>query len=275
MPYCPKCDMEFMEGVTACTDCGGPLLDSREDVEKTMTFLTALEPELADKFTSVLDNAGIPYDVREYEEAEGFVQILVPDDLLDRAQKLLTVFADNELPDDTTKEEKAPPVFQKSADKYEDMKSSAFAFIVVGALVLAVIILSLAGVIRLPFSGTSGILTHVVFLAVSVIFLLIGILSAKKTGELKAQIKEEDTLTTEILGWAAQNMTASGLDEVIEDSTEEPLTMEIRCLRRMEAIRCQIRDTFSLKDEAYLDAMSEDIYQMLFEKPEHETDSDQ
>ena len=48
MPYCPKCDMEFMEGVTACTDCGGPLLDSREDVEKTMTFLTALEPELAD-----------------------------------------------------------------------------------------------------------------------------------------------------------------------------------------------------------------------------------
>ena len=102
-----------------------------------------------------------------------------------------------------------------------------------------------------------------------------GILSAKKTGELKAQIKEEDTLTTEIMGWAAQNMTASGLDEVIEDSTEEPLTMEIRCLRRMEAIRCQIRDTFSLKDEAYLDAMSEDIYQMLFEKPEHETDSDQ
>lgn len=31
---------------------------------------------------------------------------------------------------------------------------------------------------------------------------MIGILSAKKTGELKAQIKEEDTLTTEIMGWA-------------------------------------------------------------------------
>ena len=148
MPYCPKCDMEFMEGVTACTDCGGPLLDSREDAEKTMIFLTALEPELADKFTSVLDNAGIPYDVREYEEAEGFVQILVPDDLLDRAQKLLTVFADNELPDDTTKEEKAPPVFQKSADKYEDMKSSAFAFIVVGALVLACLLYTSAILIK-------------------------------------------------------------------------------------------------------------------------------
>lgn len=275
MPYCPKCDMEFMEGITSCTDCGGPLLNSREDAEKNMTFLAALEPELADKFTSVLDNARIPYDVQEYEEAEGFVQILVPDDVLDRAQKLLNVFADNELPDNTAEEEKAPPAFQKSADKYEDMKSSAFAFIVVGVLVLAVIILSLAGVIRLPISGTSGILTHVVFLAVSVIFLLIGILSAKKTGELKAQIKEEDSLTAEIMEWAAQNMTSHGLDEVIEDSSEEPLTMEIRCLRRMEAIRGQIRDAFSLKDEAYLDAMSEEIYQLLFENTENETDSDQ
>ena len=30
MPYCPKCDMEFVEGVTVCTDCGGPLVESRE-----------------------------------------------------------------------------------------------------------------------------------------------------------------------------------------------------------------------------------------------------
>ena len=30
MPYCPKCDMEFVEGITACTDCGGPLYESEE-----------------------------------------------------------------------------------------------------------------------------------------------------------------------------------------------------------------------------------------------------
>ncbi len=33
MPYCPKCDMEFVEGVTICTDCGSPLLASREEAE--------------------------------------------------------------------------------------------------------------------------------------------------------------------------------------------------------------------------------------------------
>ena len=31
MPYCPKCDMEFVEGVTTCTDCGGPLYDTKEE----------------------------------------------------------------------------------------------------------------------------------------------------------------------------------------------------------------------------------------------------
>ena len=30
MPYCPKCDMEFVEGVTVCTDCGGRLVESKE-----------------------------------------------------------------------------------------------------------------------------------------------------------------------------------------------------------------------------------------------------
>lgn len=30
MPYCPKCDMEFIEGITICSDCGGPLVESKE-----------------------------------------------------------------------------------------------------------------------------------------------------------------------------------------------------------------------------------------------------
>ena len=28
--YCPKCDMEFVDGITVCTDCGGPLVESEE-----------------------------------------------------------------------------------------------------------------------------------------------------------------------------------------------------------------------------------------------------
>ena len=31
MPYCPKCDMEFIKGVTVCSDCGGSLFESKEE----------------------------------------------------------------------------------------------------------------------------------------------------------------------------------------------------------------------------------------------------
>ena len=33
MPYCPKCDMEFIDGITVCSDCHGPLVESREAAE--------------------------------------------------------------------------------------------------------------------------------------------------------------------------------------------------------------------------------------------------
>ena len=34
MPYCPKCDMEFVEGIEKCSDCGGPLFESKEAADK-------------------------------------------------------------------------------------------------------------------------------------------------------------------------------------------------------------------------------------------------
>lgn len=36
MPYCPKCDMEFIDGITTCTDCGGPLAESEEAYKKEL-----------------------------------------------------------------------------------------------------------------------------------------------------------------------------------------------------------------------------------------------
>ena len=33
MPYCPKCDMEFVEGIKVCSDCGGALVESKEVAE--------------------------------------------------------------------------------------------------------------------------------------------------------------------------------------------------------------------------------------------------
>lgn len=34
MPYCPKCDMEFVDGITTCSDCGGDLVGIKEAYER-------------------------------------------------------------------------------------------------------------------------------------------------------------------------------------------------------------------------------------------------
>jgi hypothetical protein len=31
MPYCTRCEVEYLEGFTACADCGAPLADSLPD----------------------------------------------------------------------------------------------------------------------------------------------------------------------------------------------------------------------------------------------------
>ena len=45
MPYCPKCDMEFIKGVTVCSDCGGPLFESKEEALAVQNTSQPGEPD--------------------------------------------------------------------------------------------------------------------------------------------------------------------------------------------------------------------------------------
>jgi hypothetical protein len=73
--YCPECRSEFRDdaGLTACVDCGGPLLagDLPAEPEPTenhteldlATVLETGDPGLLGIAHSLLDEAGIPYTV--------------------------------------------------------------------------------------------------------------------------------------------------------------------------------------------------------------------
>ena len=45
MPYCPKCDMEFIKGVTVCSDCGGSLFESKEEALAVQNASQPGEPD--------------------------------------------------------------------------------------------------------------------------------------------------------------------------------------------------------------------------------------
>jgi hypothetical protein len=67
--FCPKCKGEFVEGISECLDCKGPLTEDEPQREKNtrpitgevVTVLTSFDAGEIMVAKSVLDGAGIPY----------------------------------------------------------------------------------------------------------------------------------------------------------------------------------------------------------------------
>lgn len=265
MPYCPKCNQEFVDGVTVCTDCGTPLVDT-EEVTENQVKLISIELSLAERLTSFLVYSGISATTLPDETEENLLQIFVPESQLSEARKLVQVFLTNE----PTEEEHIPldvkpaRAYRNNAERYEDMRSSAFAFLVVGALVLVIMGLSLAGIINLPFYGNAKVLVHAVMIVLGILFLVVGFVSRKNAKALKETIGEDESRTAEILDWFLSTYKAAQIEETI-DALEEISSEEIRSLKRMDIIREYLVRQYQIDDESYLDLLCEEIYQKLYE----------
>lgn len=57
MPYCPKCDMEFIDGITVCSDCGGTLVESKEAAE-------AMKKQMEEEESNTAKTADISSDLK-------------------------------------------------------------------------------------------------------------------------------------------------------------------------------------------------------------------
>ena len=110
MPYCPKCDMEFVEGVTVCTDCGRPLFPSREEAMAAQ---------------------------KQEEEMAGEL----------KSQALAAALTASE---GNARETPRVHAYVKKSQKREDLKSSAAAFAPVGAALAAASLVLWTGILDGP-----------------------------------------------------------------------------------------------------------------------------
>ena len=150
MPYCPKCDMEFVEGVTVCTDCGGPLVESREAAQAQK----AAEKEKREQEMRL-----------RYEEMQ-------------KAAK------------EMEKQPARQPIgtYVKKEQRYEDMNSSASAFFLVGGVLAVIAAVSLLGYLPLPLYGVSRILFHVLLILMAAGSIAVAVSSKKSAARLKVQL---------------------------------------------------------------------------------------
>ncbi len=231
MPYCPKCDMEFVDGITICSDCKGPLVASKE-------YALQLQKE----------------EKRQMEEANQIFK--------QQLQEFETLQSNP-----SSDEENIPKtsVYVKQSDKYRELCSSALAFWGVGIFLLLIALVFWIPVVPILMTKSSRILFLGTLTCMGCFCIGIAWKTQKSAYLAKNAIAAEEKSTKEITEWFLCNYTAEELDQQL--LTEYGvLQTEILALKRFELIQDYLTTHQDLPDPSYVDELCETIYQKLFEK---------
>ena len=151
--------------------------------------------------------------------------------------------------------------YVKKADKYDDVKSSAFTMLIVGLLGLIFITLTVTKVINLPISETTSWLFYSIMGLVFLAFVVAGFFSFRRSIKLKDEAEIENKKIDEINEWVKENLTVDVVDSDIDTSE----TVEILYFARAEKIKNLLMHQFEDVDEGLIDLLTENIYQKLYE----------
>jgi hypothetical protein len=91
MPWCPKCNAEYQEGYTECSDCGVTLVDNLEEEVELVPFFQAADKKVAEKLVSYFKYSNLPSEVSYDEENEVYV-VSIAQRMEKHAKKLYQAF---------------------------------------------------------------------------------------------------------------------------------------------------------------------------------------
>lgn len=155
-------------------------------------------------------------------------------------------------------------IYRKKEQKYQDLKSSASAFIMVGSLLLVFSLLCWFGIIRLPIAFPSRILFQTVSTLIGCLCIVVYAVTAASAKKLFSQAATENKQTEEIINWFTSSYTARQIDRKLPPrmADEEP---EAASLKRLEIIQDILITQKDLPNQAYVDSLCEDIYTRLYD----------
>ena len=156
--------------------------------------------------------------------------------------------------------------YVKKSTKYEDMKSSAYAFLLVGAGGILLLILILCGVILPQFAASVKGLMGIVMGGMFLIFFIIGIRSYTRLGKLKEQSVKEREDTEAAKNWFFQTVSAKSVDTSMHIQGSEELQQKF--FLRSQFIKQALQNKFPAFEDSYLDFLTEQFYEELFPQDE-------
>lgn len=181
-------------------------------------------------------------------------------ELLPDPQETLEIPEDYEFPEDFDPrailegaKEKPAHVkpYQSPEERYADMRSSAWTFLVVGGIGFVVMLLALIGILSFPFHDFALIVMLLLFIA----FLAVGGVSFRNAHKLQGLVASEHALIEEITTW----YHSEGILLEAITSLDSSLSEELFYLQKYEAVCQIIKEHFPDIGEDLLNKLASDF----------------
>lgn len=248
MPWCPKCKEEYREGIAVCAECGEVLVEAlEEDVEDERCEAAAEETAGEEGMPDVEETDDEPADYDWDEEKSAAEK---DEDIQD---------GEMEEPEETdglqgTKN----AAYVKKADEYKDLVGTGYTFVVLSVLGLVYLVLCQLKVIPISYN----ILALIVLTAMFVVFIIIGISSFVKAGNIKELIGSEEEESKSILSWLREHVGADRLEAMKgEEESEEEYYLNLT-----EVLKGELKEVYTEAEDGYLEMLIEEYYSEVFEE---------
>lgn len=245
MPWCPKCRSEYRPGFTICADCGSELVDELPSKSAKNDF----EGETLEDY--------LMQRVEESGSSESMREALKDPRLQESVLNMVKTLREEDRP------QRAPmTVYQDSAEKASDNKSSAWMLLILGIAGLTFLALCATKVIPIEFGNPY--LFYGVMGAIFVLFLVGGFVSMKNAKVFEVKAKSENTLKNTLLDWSKENFTAQEIDAAVKAADD---TEEVLYFKRISYIKAKLNHQFVNLNQGFLDRLIDDcLYEDIFEE---------
>ncbi|MEG1847331.1 MAG: hypothetical protein RRX92_04780 [Lachnospiraceae bacterium] len=151
------------------------------------------------------------------------------------------------------------PLYEKSDDKAENFKSSAYTLLLVGIIGAVFLLLCALHIIPIAFSG----MVYGVMGFLFVVFIIMGILSFGSYTKTAKEAVNENRLLEELKEWCNLHITKPVVEEglFIEEDT---MPEEMRYYKRVDKMKGMITETYRDLEEGFLDMIVEELYTELY-----------
>lgn len=278
--WCPKCQNEYIEGITTCAECGCELVDSLpEKIDKSEPRIigSVTDEDTGNKFIRFFRFSGLKTcGLVPHEDGDGF-DLAVGYDELERAVSIINNLAGAEETDETDLEKLAPileeqleeirdeeanelltdlrtetsTVYVNKKDKYTDLKFTGYSFIAFSVIGYLFIIANAAGIFTIFNKFSMAVLA-----AAFTVFLGIGISSFRKAGKIKGLVSEEEIAVQKVQAYIEEHFT----DEYLASLGDDTLSEEEDFFRVTELLKTELSGQFPLFSKGYIDQLVDDRY---------------